>query len=73
VEKGSVLIAPGDRHMRLVKRGSIYSVECFEGDKVNGHIPSVDVLFDSVTKMRGRKRGRDNSYRHGKGRSKRLA
>jgi len=48
-----VLIAPGDRHMRLVRRGGKYSVECFDGDKVSGHIPSVDVLFDSVAKKAG--------------------
>ena len=50
VEKGKVLIAPGDRHMRIIKYGNNYKVECFKGDKVNGHCPSVDVLFDSVAK-----------------------
>lgn len=48
VEEGKVLIAPGDKHMRLVKVGSTYKVECFDGEKVNGHRPSVDVLFESV-------------------------
>jgi two-component system chemotaxis response regulator CheB len=28
-------------------------VECFEGEKVNGHCPSVDVLFESVAKEAG--------------------
>jgi two-component system chemotaxis response regulator CheB len=50
VQKGSVLIAPGDRHMMIRKIGDGYKVECFEGDKVNGHCPSVDVLFESVAK-----------------------
>lgn len=53
VERGTVLIAPGDRHMKLVKVGPRYKVECFEGAKVNGHCPSVDVLFDSVAKSAG--------------------
>ncbi len=53
VEKGKVLIAPGDRHMRVKKLGDRYKVECFEGDKVNGHCPSVDVLFESVAKEAG--------------------
>lgn len=44
---GRVLIAPGDAHMRLKKKGGVYTVECRAGDKVNGHCPSVDVLFDS--------------------------
>lgn len=55
VEQGKVLIAPGDRHMRLKKVGSRYRVECFEGPKVNGHCPSVDVLFESVAKEAGSK------------------
>lgn len=48
VERGKVLIAPGDKHMRLVRSGGIYRVECKAGDKVSGHCPSVDVLFKSV-------------------------
>lgn len=48
VDQGTVLIAPGDRHMRIKKVGRRYQVECFHGEKVNGHCPSVDVLFNSV-------------------------
>lgn len=56
VKPGHVLIAPGgDRHMRLVKVNGIYQVECKEGPRVNGHCPSVDVLFDSVAKVAGPK------------------
>lgn len=47
---GRVLIAPGDMHMRVKKSGSSYQVECFRGEKVNGHCPSVDVMFESVAK-----------------------
>ncbi len=51
---GQVLIAPGgDMHMRLVKRGGEYQVECKKGPKVNGHCPSVDVLFESVANTAG--------------------
>ncbi len=53
VEKGQVLIAPGDRHIRIKKIDTKYRVECFEGEKVNGHCPSVDVLFESVAKEAG--------------------
>lgn len=53
---GHVLIAPGgDRHMHLVKVNGIYQVEIKPGPKVNGHCPSVDVLFDSVAKTAGPK------------------
>ena len=54
IEPGTVLVAPGDRHMRLKKIGAKYRVECFEGERVNGHCPSVDVLFESVAKEAGR-------------------
>jgi two-component system chemotaxis response regulator CheB len=48
IEKGLVLIAPGDKHMRVKKLGDRFKVEVMEGEKVNGHCPSVDVLFESV-------------------------
>ena len=56
VKPGHVLIAPGgDRHMRLVKVNGVYQVECKAGPKVNGHCPSVDVLFESVARVAGPK------------------
>ncbi len=51
VEPGKVLIAPGDLQMKIVKINGIYQVECKSGPKVNGHRPSVDVLFESVAKQ----------------------
>jgi len=48
VEPGKVLIAPGDQHMIIKKIGDRYKIKVFPGDKVNGHCPSVDVLFESV-------------------------
>ncbi len=54
VMPGSMLIAPGgDMHMQLVKVSGAYHVECKKGPKVNGHCPSVDVLFDSVARTAG--------------------
>jgi two-component system chemotaxis response regulator CheB len=50
---GRALIAPGGKHMRVVKDGNSYSVQCFEGEKINGHCPSVDVLFYSITECCG--------------------
>lgn len=52
-EQGTVLVAPGDRQMKVKRVGNKYKVECFEGEKVSGHRPSVDVLFDSVAKAAG--------------------
>ena len=48
VTRGKVLIAPGDMQMKLIKMGTQYKVNCFTGEKVSGHCPSVDVLFDSA-------------------------
>ncbi len=54
VMPGHMLIAPGgDRHMHLVKVNGAYQVEVKAGPKVNGHCPSVDVLFESVAKVAG--------------------
>ena len=53
VSPGRILISPGGQHMELNKRGNNYFVECFTGDKVNGHCPSVDVLFKSVSEKAG--------------------
>lgn len=55
VEQGTVLIAPGGRHMKMKKIGHRFKVDVFEGEKVNGHCPSVDVLFESVAKEAGAK------------------
>lgn len=49
IRQGRVLIAPGgSMHMQVVKRGIYYYAKCVPGEKVNGHRPSVDVLFHSV-------------------------
>ena len=37
--------------MRLVRMGTGYSVSCSGTEKVSGHCPSVDVLFDSVASI----------------------
>ncbi|MBV7273814.1 chemotaxis response regulator protein-glutamate methylesterase [Clostridium sp. PL3] len=55
VEIGRVLVAPGDHHMRIRKVGEKYRIEIFKGEKVNGHCPSVDLLFQSVAKEAGDK------------------
>lgn len=52
---GQVLIAPGgDAHMRLIKKDGGYQVVIRQGEKVNGHCPSVDVLFESVAGIAGK-------------------
>jgi two-component system chemotaxis response regulator CheB len=55
IEKGHVFIAPGDKHMKIKKVGEKYKIYCFEGERVSGHCPSVDVLFQSVAEEAGDK------------------
>ncbi|MBF0298748.1 MAG: chemotaxis response regulator protein-glutamate methylesterase [Oligoflexia bacterium] len=51
---GKVLVAPGGLQMEIEGRTE-FSVRCYEGEKVNGHCPSVDVLFNSMAKKVGKK------------------
>lgn len=48
IKPGHVYIAPGDKQMKVIKVGERYQVECNSHQKVSGHCPSVDYLFESV-------------------------
>lgn len=55
ITPGRAFIAPGgDLQMKVVRTGSNYTIKCYPADKVNGHRPSVDVLFNSVAETAGR-------------------
>lgn len=51
IQAGTALIAPGGKHMRITSRKGVPSISIFEGDSVNRHKPSVDVLFNSVAEF----------------------
>mgnify|MGYP001806284935 CR=1 FL=1 len=51
---GHVYIAPGARHLELVKTGAHYACRLHDEPLVSGHRPSVDVLFRSVAEAAGR-------------------
>jgi two-component system, chemotaxis family, protein-glutamate methylesterase/glutaminase len=53
LEIGTAYIAQGGLHMVLRRSGARYYIEIGEGKKVSGHCPSVDVLFNSVSKVAG--------------------
>lgn len=55
IEPGKVIIAPGNQHIKVVTVGKRYVIQFCGVDKVNGHCPSVDVLFESVARTAGRK------------------
>ncbi len=56
ISGGTVYIAPGDYHMGVRQRGNEYRIILNKEAQCNGHRPSVDVLYDSVSKLTGLKR-----------------
>jgi two-component system chemotaxis response regulator CheB len=48
LEAGHAYLAPGDKHMRVVRQGGKLFVELDDSEPVNRHKPSVEVLFNSV-------------------------
>ncbi len=51
VQPGTVYIAPGGLHMTVIRKHGQLTISCLEGDKVSGHCPSVNVLFDSILEL----------------------
>ncbi|WP_137165920.1 protein-glutamate methylesterase/protein-glutamine glutaminase [Salinimonas lutimaris] len=50
---GNAYLAPGDRHMRIVRSGADYRLELHDSERVSGHRPSVDFMFQSLVKSAG--------------------
>ncbi|MEW5949261.1 MAG: chemotaxis response regulator protein-glutamate methylesterase [Thermodesulfobacteriota bacterium] len=55
IQPGHVLIAPGDRHMRIEVNESGYHVRLLDGPPVNFYRPSIDIFFQSVSETVGNK------------------
>jgi two-component system chemotaxis response regulator CheB len=53
IKPGLVVVAPGDKHLRVVKSNSGFQVKISEEDKVCGHRPSVEVMMQSMAKHVG--------------------
>lgn len=51
---GRILIAPGEKQMKVIRSGGSYKVSCKEDSKVNGHRPSVEVLMNSAAGALGK-------------------
>ncbi len=45
---GTAFVAPADLQLRVMRSGGTYTISCLAGEKVSGHRPSVDVLFQSM-------------------------
>ncbi len=52
--QGSVYIAPGNKHLLILDQNGEYRVKLSEGERVSGHRPSVDVLFNSLAQTAGK-------------------
>lgn len=50
---GCGYLAPGHSHMTIERKNGHSVVRVFQGDKVSGHRPSIDVLFDSLADQCG--------------------
>lgn len=51
IRPGHVFVAPGDKHLTVEKLGNDLVIRLKKTEKVNGHIPSVDVMFQSIAKF----------------------
>ena len=51
LRRGLALVAPADLQCRMVRIGTRYTVNCMPGEKVSGHRPSVDALFQSMAEV----------------------
>ena len=50
---GCAYIAPGDQHLEVIRVGADYRVRLHQQERVSGHRPSVDVLFQSLAHSAG--------------------
>jgi two-component system, chemotaxis family, protein-glutamate methylesterase/glutaminase len=53
ITRGRAIIAPGNRHLSVVRRRGAFYIELSDGPLVSRHRPSVDVLFQSVASAAG--------------------
>jgi two-component system chemotaxis response regulator CheB len=51
LKQGEILLAPADRHMKLVRQQGALAVECYVGIKMHGVMPAADVLFESMADL----------------------
>ncbi len=52
LSSGFAYLAPGSHHMRITKKGGDFWANIDDGEKVNRHKPSVDVLYNSIVELK---------------------
>lgn len=50
---GHAYLAPGNRHLQVIREGTRFICKLLDSDPVNRHKPSVEVMFDSVARNVG--------------------
>ena len=53
IDQGKVLIAPGGKHIRVVREGDDYIIRVNRPSKTDRQCPSADILFHSVAESAG--------------------
>jgi two-component system, chemotaxis family, protein-glutamate methylesterase/glutaminase len=53
IPRGRAIIAPGNRHLSIIRRNGDLQIDLSDGPLVSRHRPSVDVLFRSVASAAG--------------------
>ncbi len=53
VEWGNIYLAPGNKHMEVIRSNNQYVIQLQNSEPVNRHKPSVDVLFYAAAKCAG--------------------
>ncbi|MCD6343003.1 MAG: chemotaxis response regulator protein-glutamate methylesterase [Spirochaetaceae bacterium] len=53
IKPGRILIAPGDKHLKVEKKRLAAVAHVVDGENVNGHKPSAGVLYNSVAEQYG--------------------
>ncbi|WP_087972888.1 protein-glutamate methylesterase/protein-glutamine glutaminase [Oceanobacillus rekensis] len=52
IKQGTVYIAPGDYHMTVKRIGTTLAIHLSKDAPIKGHRPAVNVLFDSIVKLK---------------------
>lgn len=53
LQHGLIVVGAGEHHLKLCKDNKGWYISSKPGDKVSGHCPSVDVMFNSVADVAG--------------------
>ncbi|MCJ7839659.1 CheB methylesterase domain-containing protein [Lederbergia sp. NSJ-179] len=56
LQKGTAYIAPGGRHMILSSKRKSIQINIVDTEPVNGHRPSVDIMFQSANQLKNYKK-----------------